>query len=85
MSDREQLSAIGQTNLARTRIEQDIALKLRDLGPIEIEIIEEIVDRLAFGQKQYGKFPADDARDFAKEAKEEALDLAIYLARRVIK
>ena len=55
------------------------------LGDIEIEIIAAIADRLAMGQKQYGKFPADDKRDFLQEAKEEALDLAVYMARRCIR
>ena len=62
-----------------------IGSHLHSLGEIELKILTAIADRLAMGQKQYGKFPADDKRDFLQEAKEEALDLAVYMARRCIR
>lgn len=62
-----------------------IGIHLHSLGEIELEILAAIAVRLAMGQRQYGKFPEDDKRDFAQEAKEEALDLAVYMARRCIR
>lgn len=62
-----------------------IGTHLHSLGEIELEILALIAGRLAMGQRVYGKFQADDKRDFAQEAKEEALDLAVYMARRCVR
>ena len=69
----------------RQQTEQSITLALRDLGDIELEILNEIVSRISMGQRQYGAFQRDDSRDWRKEAFEEVLDTAIYSARVLVK
>ncbi len=51
------------------------------LGTFERQVVLDIVDRLAQGQTQYGRFLEHDPRDYGREAYEEALDGAVYLAR----
>lgn len=49
------------------------------------EIIKKIQERLELGAKKYGKpNMKTDGRDFVTEALEEALDMAVYLAARLI-
>ena len=49
------------------------------------KIIKLIEKRLLIGEKKYGhENVANDGRDFEKEALEEALDCAVYLAAKLI-
>ena len=48
---------------------------------MNLEILNLIEERLAKGEKRYGKENiASDGRDFVQEALEEALDCSVYLA-----
>lgn len=69
----------------RLQNEQRITLALRDLGDIEIEILNEIVSRLSMGQRQYGTFKDEDSRDWRKETLAEVLDAMVYSARELVK
>lgn len=69
----------------RLQNEQRITLALRDLGDIEIEILNEIVSRLSMGQRQYGVFKDEDPRDWRKETLAEVLDAMVYSARVLVK
>ena len=54
---------------------------MRQLGPDEIHVLTAIARRLTMGRKAYGPLDiAGDARDWKREATEEALDLAVYLS-----
>lgn len=53
------------------------------LGDIELDVALEIVTRLLAGQNAYGLFLKADKRDFRREAEDEALDMAVYCARRL--
>lgn len=55
------------------------------LGPIEQSLVVEFATRLGVGQSQYGRFKADDKRDFAKEAWEEVTDALVYVSRELAK
>jgi len=49
------------------------------------EILEMIAERLVFGKKEHGEeVPIDDTRDHLQDSLEEALDLAVYLAAKII-
>ena len=49
------------------------------------KILKLIKERLLVGERRYGnENVAADGRDFEKEALEEALDCAVYLAARLI-
>ena len=49
------------------------------------KILKLIEQRLLVGEKKYGhENVANDGRDFEKEALEEALDCAVYLAAKLI-
>ena len=49
------------------------------------KILNLIEERLLVGEKRYGhENVANDGRDFEKEALEEALDCAVYLAAKLI-
>ena len=49
------------------------------------KILKLIKERLLVGERRYGnENVASDGRDFEKEALEEALDCAVYLAARLI-
>jgi hypothetical protein len=51
------------------------------LGVDELRVLERIAERLAMGRKQYGPLNiATDKRDWSEEARQEAFDLAVYLA-----
>lgn len=55
------------------------------LNADEMRVLLEIAKRLRMGQEQYGALDiADDPRDFVKEAHEEFLDAAVYLAIRTL-
>ena len=52
---------------------------------MNLRILDLIGQRLAKGEKRYGKENiASDGRDFIQEALEEALDCAVYLAGHII-
>ena len=52
---------------------------------MNLKILDLIGQRLAKGEKRYGKENiASDGRDFIQESLEEALDCAVYLAGRII-
>lgn len=50
-----------------------------ELKPNARRVLEEVARRLLDGQRAYGA-DFDDDRDMVQEAREEALDLAVYLA-----
>lgn len=53
--------------------------------PINDEIVEMVHARLQKGFREYGQeVESGDPRDFLQEALEEALDMAVYLAARII-
>ena len=52
---------------------------------MNIEILDLIEERLIIGERKYGNENViNDGRDFVKEALEEALDCAVYLAAKLI-
>ena len=52
---------------------------------MNLEILDLIGKRLLVGEKKYGnENVANDGRDFVKEALEESLDLAVYVAAKLI-
>lgn len=55
----------------------------QSLGDIELDVALEILQRLYAGQNAYGLFLKADTRDFRREAEDEALDMAVYCARRL--
>lgn len=56
------------------------------LGPDEIRVVRAIVARLRLGQVRYGPLDiASNPKDWRKEASEEFLDGAIYLAMQTIR
>lgn len=59
---------------------------LRELGPDELRVMHELAKRLWAGQTTYGRLNISrDTRDWTREASEEALDLSVYLAIRILK
>lgn len=50
------------------------------LEPDAVRVMERIAERLVMGRKQYGDLDLTKPRDWKKEAREEALDLSVYLA-----
>lgn len=59
--------------------------RAKRLGPDELTVLVLVAERLATGRKQYGPLQvATDRRDFAREALEEAADLAVYVAARLL-
>lgn len=57
----------------------DLLGTLGALGGDELDVLGKVVDRLSLGRTVYGQLDIDtDARDFAAEAADEALDLLIY-------
>jgi hypothetical protein len=58
---------------------------LCELGPDERRVMLVLARRLLVGQWAYGRLDvARDRRDWGKEAREEAADLAIYSAIRIV-
>ena len=56
------------------------------IGPDEAAVLTQIARRLALGASQYGRLRiASDGRDWRKEASEEYLDGAVYMAIQCIK
>ena len=63
-----------------------IKARLEGLGIGELVVIEQIVERLHLGRARYGWLrPSADARDFRREAAEEALDCSVYLGALLVK
>ena len=63
------------------RAEPQCAVLFPDLGTDERRVLEAIAARLQMGAGTYGALAiAGDPRDWRKEAREEALDAAVYLA-----
>ena len=58
----------------------------RELGPDEIRVLVAIARRLALGRSVYGPLDVKgDARDWRKEATEEACDLSVYLTAELLR
>ena len=51
----------------------------RELGDREKSVLLRIAERLQMGQDQYG-YLTSGKKDWKREAKEEAMDMAVYLA-----
>ena len=67
-----------------TSADKIVAL-LSHLNDDETTVLLRITERLVIGRKQYGALDvATDRRDWTKEANEEALDLAVYLAIKTV-
>lgn len=45
----------------------------------ELETIALLAERIEFGAGKYGPLHIDNSRDWVKEAREEALDMSVYL------
>lgn len=65
-----------------TRLDRLVELA-KELGDIEMDVLVELAERIFRGQNTYGLFLLADKRDFRREAEEEALDMAVYCARRL--
>ena len=58
-----------------------LAARIARLGCDERRVVSAIVARLELGRRRYGRLHLDsDPRDWRREASEEGLDLAVYLA-----
>lgn len=69
--------------LVQLEVEEHDVLKLfNQLGPNAKKIVIHILERLAKGAKQYGDF--NTPRNWDKESSEEALDLAVYQAAKLL-
>ena len=56
------------------------------LGDDEVRVLAEIAERLVMGARQYGRLDLkNDGRDWLAEARQEALDLAVYVAMQAVK
>jgi hypothetical protein len=63
-----------------------ILAALAKLGADESAVLALVAERLAMGRELYGELHvADDARDFAREALEEAADGLVYVAAALVK
>ena len=51
----------------------------------ELDIALHIFKRLDAGRKPFGAWSVYDGRDYVKEAREECVDLALYLTAEVIR
>lgn len=57
-----------------------------DLGTDEARVVAAVAERLRMGASAYGPLAiVDDPRDWRREAAEEALDLAVYLAAELLR
>jgi hypothetical protein len=58
-----------------------IIMHCASLGPDELAVLERVAERLVMGRRQYGELHiARDKRSWDEEARQESLDLAVYLA-----
>ena len=64
---------------ARIGEETDFLIVMRRLHDRELRCLKRIADRLLLGQVQYGPL-SPGKKDWKKEAKEEAMDMAVYLS-----
>ncbi len=65
--------------LLRAEAECDLDDIARDLGDRELRCLLRIAKRLYMGQQAYGEL-APGKKNWKKEAKEEAMDMAVYLS-----
>lgn len=70
--------SVGREFLMAT--DGDASIDVSDLGPVSRKIVRMVVERLRIGKERYGDW-TENSRDMMKEALDEALDLAVYLAR----
>lgn len=63
----------------RKRINSQVMDTVRALGDREARCIWNIASRLLIGQSLYGEL-SPGKKNWKKEAKEEAIDMAVYLA-----
>lgn len=70
---------VGRYAAARATITNtDIGALWADMGPRERRVLTEFAVRLLAGQRAYGQL-TQNKKNWRKEAKEEALDMAVYL------
>lgn len=66
---------------ARETAVSALGAAVASLGDDEVRVLAELARRLLLGQGVYGRLDLSrDTRDMGREASEEALDLAVYLA-----
>lgn len=69
-----------------TVMRNELISMVQCLEPDAVEVLRAIAGRLQLGQRQYGQLRIDgDQRDWHKEASDEFLDGAVYLAIETIK
>jgi hypothetical protein len=66
-------------------MKRELQQRINALGPVVEQMIELLVERLEGGQRLYGEWKEDDARDYLQEALEEALDGQAYIAALLLK
>ena len=67
--------------MTRHEAERALAVTLATLGDDELRVLAFLAQRLAAGQRQYGRLAiVSDARDWRKERAEEFADAAVYHA-----
>lgn len=59
--------------------------RLLELEDDEHEIVQELLERLEAGRRQYGPWHVDDGRDYPTEAYEEVLDALHYVAAELVR
>ena len=59
--------------------ETELLIVCRRLHDRELSCLKRIAERLLMGQEAYGKL-SPGKRDWKREAKEEAMDMAVYLS-----
>lgn len=76
------LQPAANANASSSALDEGKLLSLIDqLGSDELRVLTRIAERLVVGSKQYGRLDiAADRRDWDEEARQEALDLAVYAA-----
>ena len=57
----------------------ELSIVASDLESREIRCLKRIAERLLMGQEAYGKL-SPGKKDWKREAKEEAMDMAVYLS-----
>jgi hypothetical protein len=76
----------GQVTSAHTLDLELLAMLARELGPDEVRVLRVLAERLLKGQTVYGRLDiANDRRSWKTEARDEAIDLAVYMAVDLVK
>ena len=65
--------------------ESNLWNKIMCLQKDERAIVEALLDRLAMGRKNYGRWRVDDGRNYPKEALAEVIDALHYCAAELVK